>query len=72
MDDTALSHIRDALGMPAATLEQMCERIRTLRQTEMAIIFLLDRRTREAQARAAVDPGFLDSIHQEIGTRDKR
>lgn len=31
----ALDALRDALAMPGATVPEMCERIRTLRQTEM-------------------------------------
>jgi hypothetical protein len=40
MDEANLREIREALDMPEATVSDICERIRTLRQVEISANFL--------------------------------
>lgn len=42
MTESELSFFRDILGMPGASLLQMCERIRALRENETAILRLIE------------------------------
>ena len=40
MGDNVISSIREALDMQTATVNELCERIRTLRQIEICALYL--------------------------------
>lgn len=59
MDEFNLSSFRDALDMPGASMDAMCERIRTLRQSEMATTYLIERCKSEISSE---DPINFDTL----------
>jgi hypothetical protein len=72
MDESTLDIFRMVLDMPGASLGQMCERIRTLMQTEMNVEYLMNKHWKVAGDSSESGICFLDVIlEKHSDTRDK-
>lgn len=72
MNESTIILFRDALDMPDATLSQMCERIRTLRQAEMFAKHILEAQRTRSGSISSLDPTFLEAVYESVITMSNR
>ena len=65
MNDGSLFHVRAALDDPEATIEEICERIRQLRQIEQFAEYIFRSPMRDYRAWETTETDYAGRIHHE-------